>query len=193
MIDLDDAIRQTVYEWAESAPMAPSLEHLEGSTPVGGRAAPRATVLVTAAIGVAVLLVAVAVSVRHSRPQPSIVQSIPAPSPATFDDVAGQTLAARFGVPAPTEYFQLAGEWGRTSPSPRVTATSRRDRSAPSTPSSRARRRRLRLQLRGRDGAADRAGRRRRRRDRSRRRRGRDGGGHGATYVQHGAATTPTR
>jgi len=112
MIDPDAEIRQTVFEWAEAAPMAPTVDDLEGASPMARPRRPARLLVVAAAVVLVLVAVAVVVSARTSGPQPSTVQSIPGPIPATFDDVAGQVLAARFGV-TPSGGYELTGEWGR--------------------------------------------------------------------------------
>ena len=115
MNDLDSEIRRVVFEWAEQAPVAPTLDHL--TSPTGSAAAPRPPgsrrVFVAAVVVAAVALIAGVVAVSTHRQDSTVVQAGITPARATLADVAGRTSGSRMGFPAAPAGFSLDYEFTR--------------------------------------------------------------------------------
>jgi hypothetical protein len=113
MIDLEAEIRQTVYEWAEAAPMAPTREELGGAIVFVSTRRRRSTLLVATAV--ALVALAVGIIVVASRSDQTEVRSVPAPTRVSVGDVAGQTLAATYGLAGAPTGYRLGDEFFRNA------------------------------------------------------------------------------
>jgi len=116
MNDLETDIRRAVHEWAEHAPLAPSVDELvapaDRRSPERAPARDRRVFVAVAVVALVGLIGGVAwVSTRHR--DATVLQSGVTPGRVTPADVAGQTLTARLGFAAAPAGFALDNEFIR--------------------------------------------------------------------------------